>query len=161
LMGVRSAASMMLGMVLNFVVIAPWMIANREIAPKSGSVLEGTAVFGRAYIVNSWCLWWGITIMVGGSIVSLFAKPEIFVHAFRSLFGKKSEAGADVLAHIELPLWVSWVGIPLVGAVGVWLGNRWFGVPIVFGAAAIPMIIVLTLIAASSTALTGITPISA
>jgi uncharacterized oligopeptide transporter (OPT) family protein len=49
----------------------------------------------------------------------------------------------------------------VVGAVGVWLGHLWFGVPIVFGAAAIPMIVLLTVIAASSTALTGITPISA
>ncbi len=161
LMGLRSATSMLIGMLLNFVVIAPWMIARGEIAPKSGSLAEGTAVFGRAYIVNSWSLWWGIAIMVVASIVSLFAKPEIFVHAFRALTGRKRETGADVLAHIELPLWVSWVGIPVVGAVGVWLGHLWFGVPIAFGAAAIPMIVLLTVIAASSTALTGITPISA
>jgi uncharacterized oligopeptide transporter (OPT) family protein len=161
LMGVRAAASMMLGMVLNFVVIAPWMIASGEIVPKSGSLAAGTAVFGRVYVVNSWSLWWGIAIMVVASLVSLFAKPEVFVHAFRSLFGKKKDAATDVLAHIELPLWVSWAGVPIVGAVGVVLGHVWFGVPYLFGAAAIPMIIVLTLIAASSTALTGITPISA
>ena len=50
----------------------------------------------------------------------------------------------------------SWAGV--VGAVGVWMAHDWFGVSWVFGSLAIPMIIVLTMIAASSTALTGITP---
>jgi len=38
------------------------------------------------------------------------------------------------------------------------MAHDWFGVSWIFGATAIPLIIVLTLIAASSTALTGITP---
>jgi len=63
-----------------------------------------------------------------------------------------------VVGHIELPLWISWVGIPIIGAVGVWMAHEWFGVDWIAGAVAIPLIIVLTLIAASSTALTGITP---
>jgi OPT family oligopeptide transporter len=161
LIGIRTTASMLLGMLLNFVVIAPIMIASGEIAPKSGSLADGTAVFGRAYIVNSWALWWGITIMVVASVVSLFARPEVFVQAFAALRGNRRDRGTDVLADIELPLWISWVGVPVVGAIGVWLGHAWFGVPYLFGAAAIPLIIVLTLIAASSTALTSITPIGA
>jgi uncharacterized oligopeptide transporter (OPT) family protein len=53
---------------------------------------------------------------------------------------------------------VSWIGIPIVGAFGVWMAHDWFGVDWVLGAAAIPLILVLALIAASSTALTAITP---
>ena len=88
---------------------------------------------------------------------SLFAKPKIFIEVF-NLYKKKDEsAAADPLKDIEFPLWISWVGIPIVGAVGVWLAHTWFGVPILDGAMAIPLIIILTLIAASSTALTGIT----
>src|SRR5690606_15119772 len=45
-----------------------------------------------------------------------------------------------------------------VGAIGVWMAHDWFGVDWYLGAAAIPLIIVLTMIAANSTALTGITP---
>lgn len=161
LMGVGVAASMLLGMILNFVVIVPWLIAHGELLPKSGSVAAGTAVFGRAYIVNSWSLWWGISIMVVASLVSLFARPDVFAQAFRALRGKAGKPPADVVEHIELPLWISWVGVPIVGAIGVWLGHLWFGVPYLFGAAAIPLIIVLSLIAASSTALTSITPTGA
>lgn len=158
LMGIRTAASMLIGMVLNFVVIVPAMIALGEIAPQSGSVAEGTAVFGRAYILNNWALWWGIAIMVIASLVSLFAKPKVFVEAFRGLFRRKKEHEEDVLAGIELPLWISWAGIPVIGALGVWMAHEWFGVSYVFGVASLPLIILLALIAASSTALTGITP---
>jgi uncharacterized oligopeptide transporter (OPT) family protein len=168
LMGIRAASSMMIGMILNFFIIVPWMISIGEIRPQfdlaTGLVktnAAGEALFGRAWILNSWALWWGITIMVVASMVSLFAKPQIFVEAFRMLFGKKKDTTAgseDPLRDIELPLWISVVGVPIFGAIGVWMAHDWFGVSWVFGALAIPMIIVLTLIAASSTGMTGITP---
>ncbi|HMJ14790.1 MAG TPA: OPT/YSL family transporter [Polyangiaceae bacterium] len=158
LMGMRTAVSMLVGMIANFVFIAPWMISAGEILPRSGSVAAGTAVFGRVHIVNTWSLWWGISIMVVASLVSLLARPEVFTQALRSLTGRKSPESSDVLRHIELPLWVSWLGIPLVGGIGVWMAHAWFGVHYAFGAMAIPLISVLSLIAVSSTALTGITP---
>jgi len=159
LMGIRAATSLMVGMIVNFVFVVPWMIDAGEITPRSGTLEAGNALFGRAYILNTWALWWGITIMVVASMVSLFAKPQVFIEAFRGLFAKRGGAGAhDVLSHIELPLWVSFVGVPIVGAVGVWMAHEFFGVGIIFGALALPLIIVLTLIASSSTALTGITP---
>lgn len=163
LMGIRAASSMMLGMILNFVFVVPAMIAAGELLPRSGVVAEGTAVFGRAHILNNWALWWGIAIMVSASLVSLFANPKVFTEAFRMIrgIGKTTAAVArekDVLGHIELPLRVSFIGIPIVGALGVWMAHDWFGVHWAFGALAIPLIVVLTLIAASSTALTGITP---
>ncbi|HEX8875402.1 MAG TPA: OPT/YSL family transporter [Phycisphaerales bacterium] len=157
LMGIKSASSMMVGMLLNFAIIVPIMISYVEIKPRSGSIEAGTAVFGRAHILNTWALWWGIVIMVVASLTALFAKPQVFIEAFKGLTGKKDNS-KDVLGHIELPLWISFVGIPIVGAIGVWMAHDWFGVSWVFGATAIPMIIILTLIAASSTALTGTTP---
>ena len=159
LMGIRAASSLLLGAALNFVVVVPIMIALGEIQPKAGSIIEGTAQFGRAHIVNTWSLWWGITMMVVASLVALFARPDVFVAAFRSLRRRTdAEKGEDVLGHIELPLPVSWIGVPVIGACGVWMLHQWFGVSWVLGALAIPLILVLALIAASSTALTGITP---
>jgi OPT family oligopeptide transporter len=158
LMGIKSACSLLLGAVLNFAVIVPIMIAYGEIVPKSGTVAAGDAVFGRTHIMNSWALWWGITMMVTAAMVSLFAKPKVFIEAFRGFAGKKTDTGTDVLRDIELPLWVSWVGVPIVGAVGVWMAHEWFGVSWIFGATSIPLICLLALIAVSSTALTGTTP---
>ncbi len=150
LMGLRSAASMLVGMILNFLVIVPSMIALGEIHPKA----DGS--FSRVHVLNTWALWWGIVIMVVASLVSLFAKPEVILQAFRGLGKKRTEE--DVVAHIELPLWISFVGVPIVGVIGAWMANAWFGVSYVFGLTSIPLIILLTLIATSSTALTGITP---
>jgi OPT family oligopeptide transporter len=160
LMGIRTAVSLLLGAALNFVIVVPIMISLGEIQPRAGVIAEGTALFGRAHILNTWALWWGIVMMVVAAMVALFARPEVFVEAFRSLTGRKRAvtAGSDVLKDIELPLQVSWIGVPIVGAVGVWMAHDWFGVPWLLGAASIPLILVLALIAVSSTALTGITP---
>ncbi len=151
LMGIRTAASMFVGMVLNFFVIVPWMISAGEIRAKA----DGS--FSRVHVLNTWALWWGISIMVVASLTALFAKPQVIVSAFTGLF-KKKERGEDVVAHIELPVWLSYVGIPIIGALGVWMSHAWFDVRWDLGLVSIPLIIVLTLIAANSTALTGITP---
>jgi uncharacterized oligopeptide transporter (OPT) family protein len=153
LMGMRPAMSMLIGMIINFFIVVPWMINIGEIAePASG-------VWSRSYILNKWALWWGISIMVTASMVALFAKPQIFIEAFKGLTRRSNKAPTnDPVKHIEVPLWISWVGIPIIGTVAVWMAHDWFGVSWIFGATAIPLIMVLTLIAASSTALTGITP---
>lgn len=151
LMGLRSASSMLLGMIVNFIIVVPAMISMGQIPPKP----DGT--FSRVHVLNNWALWWGIVIMVVASMVGLFSKPEVLVEAFRGL-GKKRNETKDVVGHIELPIAVSFAAVPVLGVVGAWMANAWFGVSWIFGLTSIPLIIVLTLIAASSTALTGITP---
>ena len=161
LMGVRVATSVMLGTVVNFCVVAPIIIARGEIAPRigvSGAVLP----ISRAEIVNQWSLWWGVTMMVVGSLISLAGKPEIFTSAFKNLRGKKKEKGNtdDVLKHIELPLWISFVGVPLLSLLGVWITHQFFGVPIFLALLSLPLILVLTVICTNSMALTSWTPTS-
>jgi OPT family oligopeptide transporter len=151
LMGVRAAVSMFVGMVLNFCVIVPIMISVGEIRPKA----DGT--FSRIHVLNTWSLWWGITIMVVASLTALFAKPQVFISAFRGLVGRK-DRGSDVLRKIELPVWISLVGVPLLGGLGVFMINTWFGVSWGLGLLAIPMTVILAMISANATALTGITP---
>jgi len=136
LMGIRAASSMMLGLVLNFCVIVPWMISAGEIHPRA----DGT--FSRIHVLNTWALWWGIAIMVVAALTSLFAKPQVLVSAFSGFF-KKSAPGRDVVGHIELPLRVSFIGIPIIGVLGVFMINRWFGVRWDLGLLALPLIFVL------------------
>ena len=151
LMGTRPAASMLLGMIINFVIVVPSMIAAGQIPPRP----DGT--YSRIHVLNNWALWWGIAIMVTASLTTLLAKPRVILSAFSGFF-KKRARGEDVLRKIELPLWISFVGVPIIGAIGVYLTHRWFGVRWDLGALAIPLIILLTLIAANATALTSITP---
>ncbi len=166
LMGPKVANSLLLGMMVNFVILVPWMIHAGEIAPKSGVAVMaangwildfGTAVWERKDIVNKWALWWGISIMVAASLVALLAKPQVILAAFAGIFRKKT-ATKDVLAHIELPLWITYVGVPIFTAIAVWMGHDFFGIKWQHGLLAIPLIIVLTLIAVNSTALTSTTP---
>jgi len=154
LMGIRAAGSMLLGMLLNFAVIVPLMIATGNLPPRA----DGT--YSRIHVVNTWSLWWGITIMVVASLVSLFAKPEVFTKAFESLRGGYGDGKkrADPLAAIELPNLLSALGIPILGAVSAGMAQAWFGVPFLYGLSAVPLVAVLSLIAASSTGLTSITP---
>lgn len=69
--------------------------------------------------------------------------------------------GGDVLAHIELPLNVSLVGIPLLGVLVVWMAHTFFGVEWYLSIIAIAMVFFFCLIAINSTGLTSITPIGA
>ncbi|CAN5630493.1 hypothetical protein BH18VER1_BH18VER1_22240 [soil metagenome] len=152
LMGIRVATSVMLGTAVNFFVLAPWMIARGDIAPRISAA--GAAVpLSRVEIVNQWSLWWGVTMMVVGSLVALVGKPEIFTSVFKNLRGKKERAvGGDVLAGIELPLWVSYAGVPLFSFLGVWLTHLFFGVPVGLALLSLPLIFVLSIICVNSIA---------
>jgi hypothetical protein len=159
LMGIRVATSCLLGALVNFAVLAPIMIQRGDIkaytAP-SGAVVQ----ISRAEIVNQWALWWGVSMMVVGSIVSLLAKPDLFRNAFKSL-RRTGPKGPDVLGHIELPLWMSYVGVPIFSFLGAWVSHLFFGVPWFLSLISFPLIFVLTVICTNSMALTSWMPTGA
>ncbi len=160
LMGVRVASSVLLGTVVNFVFLAPAMIARGDIVPRAAAN-GAKAALSRVEIVNQWSLWWAVTMMVVGSLVSLFAKPEIITSAFRNLRGRKPGAagpGTDVLANIEVPLWLSYVGVPALSVLSAWVTHVFFGVPFGLALLSLPLIFVLTLICTNAMALTSWTP---
>lgn len=156
LMNIKYAANMFAGMVLSYAVLAPWAVSNGWVS-KKGAVLDIASKFTTRDVLTGWLLWPGVAMLVCASLVSFLAKPQIIISAFSGLFGKRAP-GSDQLRHIELPLWISFVGIPIVGGISVWMTHAWFGVRWDLGALAILLTIVLTLIAANATALTSITP---
>jgi uncharacterized oligopeptide transporter (OPT) family protein len=105
---------------------------------------------------------WGVTMMVVGSLVSLLGHPQIFVSAWKALRGgAKKEEGSDVLKHIEFPLWISAVGLPVFSILGAWVTHDFFGVPWLLAFISLPLIFVLAIIATNSMALTSWTPTGA
>ncbi|WP_077037435.1 OPT family oligopeptide transporter [Pelomonas sp. KK5] len=160
LMGIAVATSCMLGSFINFAILAPIMIQIGDIAPRVGPT--GALVpLSRAEIVNQWSMWWGVAMMVTGSLVGLLAKPELFTSAFKSMAGRKkdkAEPGTDILKDIEVPLWVSYVGVPVFGFLGAWVTHVFFGVPLFLALVSLPLIFVLTIICTNSMALTSWTP---
>ncbi len=118
-------------------------------------------VYGFKQILK-WSLWGGVAMMTVASLMSFFAKPQVFIKPIKRLFARSSEPrGEDCLKDIELPLWVSVVGIPVVGVVAAWLTSYMFGVQLWLGLVAIPLVFVFSLIAVNSTALTSVTPTGA
>lgn len=156
LMNVRYAINMFLGMIAAYVFAAPLAVDNGWVMRK-GVVLDAASSFGYRDILTGWLLWPGVAMLVCASMTAFFAKPQVIISAFKGLMRGKP-AGSDVLSHIEVPLKVSWIGIPIVGAVGVIMTHAWFGVEWHFGVLAILLTMVLTLIAANATAATSITP---
>ena len=154
LMGIAVATSCLLGAFINFVILAPIMIEAGDIVARVGP--SGAVVpISRGEIVNQWSLWWGVTMMVVGSLVSLFGRPEIF----KGLFKRRSKAeGADVLKHIEFPLWISALGVPVFSVLGAWVTHEFFGVPWLLAFISLPLIFVLSVICTNSMALTSWTP---
>ncbi|RLT02330.1 MAG: OPT family oligopeptide transporter [Planctomycetota bacterium] len=153
LMGIRAGFSLLLGAVLNYFVLAPWMIELGDIKPKADGV-----TFGMRQI-TLWALWPGVAAMVIASFTAFFSKPDVITSAFRGLTGKKS--GTDLLKDIEFPIWISVVGIPVMSLISAWMAQSFFGVPIWATLVGLPLTFVLSLVAANSTALTSTTPVGA
>jgi OPT family oligopeptide transporter len=167
LMGIKVATSVLLGGFINYAVLAPFIIKAGDIAPRA--LANGTViVISRGEIVNQWSLWWGVAMMVVASLVSLIAKPEIFRQAIRSLkrlgSGKQSSrepSGSDQLNHIEVPLWISYLGVPVFSIMGAWATHAFFGVPWLLAFISLPLIFVLTIICTNAMALTSWAPVGA
>ncbi|MCL4220660.1 MAG: OPT/YSL family transporter [Phycisphaerales bacterium] len=160
LMGIRAGMSLLVGGLINYAILAPIMIDQGVILPRAGSLADGTALFGFRTI-TTWALWPGVACMVAASFTSLFAKPQSFVAAFSALTGKKKENGGDVLKHIELPFSVSLIGVPIISVIAAFMAHAYFGVNPIICLVGLPLTFVLALVAASSTALTGTTPVGA
>jgi uncharacterized oligopeptide transporter (OPT) family protein len=163
LMGVAVASSVLIGAIINLAVLAPIMIQHGDIAART--LANGHVVnISRAEIVNQWSIWWGVSMMVVGAFAGLAAKPELFTKAFKSMrkmVGAPAEARNDVLKHIEVPLWVSWVGVPIFGLAGAWVTHEFFGVPWLLSLVSLPLIFILTVICTNSMALTSWMPLGA
>lgn len=165
LMGARTALSLLLGGFVNYILLAPALI-------RSG-IITGPGFRN----ITMWSLWGGAALMTTASLFAFFAKPRIIWEAIAGPIRRwrtgrtessgrgrlaSAEAGAeDILADIELPMSVFAVGIPVVGLGAVAVSYAFFGLDLLLGIIAVPMVFVFTLIAVNSTALTSITPGSA
>ncbi len=162
LMGVAVATSVLIGAIVNLVILAPVMIEHGDIVART--LANGHVVpISRAEIVNQWSIWWGVSMMVVGAMAGLLAKPELFTKAFKSMgsIARSKEPRSDVLEHIEVPLWVSWIGVPVFSILGAWATHEFFGVPWLLSLVSLPLIFILTVICTNSMALTSWMPIGA
>jgi OPT family oligopeptide transporter len=157
LMGIRTGVSLMAGAFINYFILAPWMINRGDIAGRS---IKGIVHYGFGSI-TMWALWGGVAVMTTASLYAFFSKPKMIIDSFTTLMRRNKTGREDILKDIELPIMFSIIGVPIVGAMIIYVAHVYFGVGILMGIIAIPLVFVFTLIAAHSTALTSITPLGA
>jgi uncharacterized oligopeptide transporter (OPT) family protein len=143
LMGPKAGASLLVGALVNYAIIAPILMKH--------GIIAGPGFRN----ITKWSLWWGVAMMTTASLYSFLSKPALIASSFRGIFKGRSK---DVLEDIELPIKVSVWGVPLVGAVVVLMGHYFFGITWWMGVIAIPMVFLFSIIAINSTGLTSITP---
>ena len=152
IMGLRVAASMLVGSIIFYGVIGPILVER------------GIAQPGYRGIV-SWVLWPSTAMMVSSGLLSFALKWRTVLRAFGGLGRLVGNASAqehdDPLAHIEVPS--SWFvfGTLVSGAACVILGHWLFGITWWMGILAVLVTFFLSIVAARATGETDITPIGA
>jgi putative OPT family oligopeptide transporter len=153
IMGLRTAASMALGAVLDYGVIAPWMYAH-------GAIHE----LGFRGIV-SWSVWSGVAVMTSAALLNFFWNwrtiGRALAGATRAFRVKGPTPGGDPLARIEVPgTWFA-AGVGIASVVCVVVNHHVFRIPIHLGVVAVVVSGLMAIVACRATGETDTTPVGA
>lgn len=152
LMSWRTGWSLLLGALLTFGVVAPEMVELGVIPSVSFKIMA------------KWTVWMGAAVLVSSGLTSFAFQWRSVVKSLQSLtelFGKKKPPEEDPLAEIEAPS--SWlpIGFAIFGPLVVLLAWVAFDIPIWAGLLALPLSLVMGVIAARVTGETDVTPTKA
>ncbi len=163
IIGFKVAWSMMLGAVINYGFLAPYVYNHFiHIDSVSGLVVhDAIASLGYRGIV-SWSMWTGAAIMVSSGIVSFAMQGKTVLRAFNS-FGKRrtSHSEENPMDRIEVPN--SWFifGTLISGAACVLILHYAFNTAFWMGIPAVLMTFFLGMVACRATGETDTTPLGA
>ncbi len=158
LMGIGTCASLLLGAIVNYLLLVPWMIRRGDIVPVAGD--DGALHVGFRDIA-AWSLWCGVAMITAAALTGLVKQMGPMIRARHAGGAMGESVRDDPLRGIEVPPWLGVAGFPMVVLALIWLSHRWFGVVIWASVAALPLAWLTALIGISSTALTSITPTGA
>lgn len=154
IIGWKMSWSLLLGAVVNFGILAPWV---------AGMGAIDTSALGYRAIVQ-WSTWAGAAIMVTSGLFMFALQWKTVMRAFGGLtniFHKREDTKKDPLAHIEVPN--SWfLSGTVFAAVGcIIILHAAFKTSWWMGAVAVLMTFFLAIVAARATGESDITPIGA
>jgi putative OPT family oligopeptide transporter len=155
LIGLRVGASLLLGAVLNYAVLAPWMA-------RAGAIVAAVPERGIGFAdVTRWSLWAGVPLMLVSSLVSLALGGGSIARAFAGMLPRRRAAANDALAAIEVPgAW--FLALFLAGLVAVVaMQHAVWGIPVALGVVAVLLTFVLSAVACRVTGETDTTPTGA
>jgi uncharacterized oligopeptide transporter (OPT) family protein len=152
IMGIRVGVSLLVGAILFYGVLAPWLISEGIVGPAGGY---------KAIV--SWTLWPAAGVMVSSGLTAFAFRWRTLLRAFSGLaamFGQR-KGNDDPLADVEVP--ASWflIGTAASGLACVILGRYLFDITWTMGILAVLLTLVLSIVAARATGETDITPITA
>jgi len=154
IIGWKMAWSLLLGSVINYGVLAPWVAGL--------GAIDMTKLGYRAIV--QWSTWGGASIMVTSGLFMFALQWKTVLRAFGGLtniFHKRPETVADPLAHVEVPS--SWfiTGTALSGLGCIMVLHYAFQTSWWMGLVAVIMTFFLAIVAARATGESDITPIGA
>jgi len=145
LIGPKVGISLLVGAVITWGVLAPWLSNSGVIAELSYRN------------ITHWTMWTGTAIMVTAGLTSTALKARIVVRAFRSM----RHAAGGAVSQLEFPFKVWLAGLTVASAVLVTVMYFLFGLNPLLGLISIVLSFVLALVAVRATGETDINPVGA
>ncbi len=159
MMGIRLCISLLVGAVVNYVVLAPWIINRGDITSSIGANQLPIVGF-RA--ISAWSLWTGVAMMTAASLTALIVHWSGRAAGLRwRLFANRTGTDRDPLTDVEMPMTWFWLGITIIGIAVVLMAKSFFGVSCILTLCFAPIVFVLAVLGIHATALTSITPTGA
>ena len=152
LMGFRTGWSMLLGAVATYGFLAPEMVA------------QGVIAEAKYKVMVQWTLWPGAAILLSSGLMSFAFEWKSIGKSFSGLaklLRKSDGKSDDPLADIECPAWWFPAGFLVFGPVIVFLMWRLFGIPWWAGLVALPLSVIMGVVASRVTGETDVTPTKA
>ncbi len=154
IMGWRVAWSLLLGAVINYAILAPWML--------DVGAIDASKLGYRAIV--SWSTWAGASLMVTAGLTSFVMQWKTIARAFggiANIFKSQGASSRDPIAAIEVPS--SWfaIGFLISGAGCVTILHHYFETSIPMGCLAVSLTFFLGIVACRATGESDITPIGA
>lgn len=153
LMSFRTGWSLLLGALVTYGVLAPALVAQGVIAEVSYK------------LIVQWTLWCGAAILVSSGLLSFAFQWRMVARSFKELAlllkRRPASAADDPMAGIECP--PSWfpLGFVVLGPIAVLLMWLLFGIPLWAGLLALPLAVIMGVIASRVTGETDVTPTKA
>lgn len=148
IMGWRAAWSLLLGALLCFAGLAPWLYGE--------GILDTR--LGYRHIV-AWSVWFGSAMLLTGGLLAFAFQWRTVVRAVRSLGAAFGKQVAD--DDGEVPMLWFFAGVLLVGPVVVWLEWFLFGIAVWMGVLSVVMGFFIAIVACRVTGETDTTPTGA
>ncbi|MEZ4393882.1 MAG: OPT family oligopeptide transporter [Polyangiales bacterium] len=167
IVGLRVSASMMLGSLINYLALAPWVLGQQAwVAPGKHFIGHMEVALNPANVlvavkVTRWSLWLGTALMVASGLTSFAMSWRTIARALTGVRGGAAKVDDDPLAALEVP--TSWM---VMGLAPVTLGLMalcWLamGIHPLLGLLSVVLSFALALVACRATGETDTTPIGA